>query len=87
MINLPKILRDPVLKRNFPKQLGEYEPPTVINKLNDTIHSKIFNFGKFVETVDIEEFVKDKTFSVMLKLLGALKIQKFNLTQVFRTKY
>ena len=34
-----------------------------------------------------EEFVKDKTFSVMLKLLGALKIQKFNLTQVFRTKY
>ena len=47
MINISKILREPSLKINFPKQLGEYDPPTIINKLSDTTHSKIFNFGNF----------------------------------------
>ena len=41
MINISKILREPSLKINFPKQLGEYDPPTIINKLSDTTHPKL----------------------------------------------
>ena len=60
MINLPRILHSPELTKEFPKEAGVYSPPTVVYKLDKTIRSSIFNFGHFVETLDVDAFLKDE---------------------------
>ena len=62
VINVGKILHASSLSSCFPKSCKrEYEAPTVIYTLEDTVHSKIFNHNKFVRSLDLEAFSKDNT--------------------------
>ena len=61
MINLPKILHNATLPSCFPKEAGSYSVPTVTYKLNDTIHSSIFNYNKFISNLDLDAFIQDPT--------------------------
>ena len=62
MINLPEILHAPTLSSNFPKEAkNPYVAPTVVYKLNDTIHSQLFNYTTFVKNLNLNEFLKDPT--------------------------
>ena len=62
MINLTEILHAPILSSNFPKEDKEpYVAPTVVYKLNDTIHSQLFNYSTFVKNLNLNEFLKDPT--------------------------
>ena len=62
VINVGKILHSPSLYTCFPKTCKkQYEAPTVIYKLEDTIHSKIFNQNKFIRSLNLEAFLKDES--------------------------
>ena len=38
-----------------------FTPPTVVYSLNSPISSKIFNFNKFVSSLDVERFLQDSS--------------------------
>ena len=61
VINLSRILRDKSLKETLPSTPTEVFNPTVTYKLSTPIASTIFNFKKFVENLDIESYLKDKS--------------------------
>ena len=62
MINLPEILHSSALSSTFPYEAKEtYVVPTVVYKLNDTIHSQLFNYTSFVKNLDLDTFLKDPT--------------------------
>ena len=61
LLNLPRILHDPSLSNFLPNAPYKFEVPTVVYKLCDPISSKIFNFNKFVDEIDINEFLQDIT--------------------------
>ena len=63
IINLPNILHSPLLSSSYPKNLvnKEYVVPTVVYTLEDSIHSKIFNYNKFVSKLDLNAFIEDET--------------------------
>ena len=52
-INLSRILNDPIIKSSVPLSAKKFERPTVIYKLSQNIGSKIFNFNKFVSSLNI----------------------------------
>lgn len=58
-INLPRILNDPSLSASIPLSANKFENPTVIYKLTHNIGSKIFNFNKFVSSLNIKDPEKD----------------------------
>ena len=60
MINLPHVLHSSNLEKSFPKEAGPYLVPTVVHKLGTTIQSSIFNYSKFVETVDLDSFLNNE---------------------------
>ena len=63
LINVPNILHSPLLLSSFPNKLvnNEYVVPTVVYNLEDSIHSKIFNYNKFVSKLDLNAFLRDET--------------------------
>ena len=63
LINVPNILHSPLLSSSFPNELvnNEYVVPTVVYNLEDSIHSKVFNYNKFVSKLDLNEFLRDET--------------------------
>ena len=60
-LNLPRILHDPSLSGFLPNTPNSFEISTVVYKLSDPIGSKIFNFNKFVDGIDLNEVLHDIT--------------------------
>ena len=61
VINLSRILRDKSLQDTLPSTPTEAFNPIVTYKLSTPIASTIFNFKTFVENLDIESYLKDKS--------------------------
>ena len=61
MINLSKLLHTPNLSKEFPTKVTKatYTAPTVVYQLTPTIRSNIFNYKKFVDELNLMEFVKN----------------------------
>ena len=59
MINLLSILNNPDVISSIPSAMTYFEPPTVVYTLNKSISSKIFNFNKFIASLDVPAFLKD----------------------------
>ena len=58
-INLPKILRSEAVANNIPPDVKEDEIPMVVYKLAPPIRSTIFNYTKFVSSLNLQEFVNN----------------------------
>ena len=58
-INLPKILRSNEASSNLPSNFCESDIPMVVYSLNSSIRSKLFNYKRFVEDLDINKFVEN----------------------------
>ena len=61
MINLSRILNLPSVVDSIPSIAKHFETPTVLFSLNDPISSKIFNFNKFVSSLNLSEFIKNNS--------------------------
>ena len=61
MINLSRILRDKSLEETLPSTPIKFSVPMITYKLSTPIASTIFNFKKFVETLDIDAYLNDET--------------------------
>ena len=59
-INFQKILRDKDVINCLPHDLRD-DTPVVVYELTDTIHSKLFNYKKFVQSMDVDSFLTDDT--------------------------
>ena len=62
MVNLSSILKDPKALDAVPFDAKGFTPPTVVYSLNTPISSKIFNFNKFVTSLDVQSYLKDSSF-------------------------
>ena len=60
-INLAKLLHTPNLSKEFPTLVTNvtYTAPTVSYRLIPTIRSNLFNYKKFVDELNLAEFVKN----------------------------
>ena len=59
-VNPQKILRDKDIINCLPKELRK-DSPMVVYELTETIHSKLFNYKKFVQSIDVDSFISDST--------------------------
>jgi len=59
MINMLAIFRNPLAKDAIPSVARSFETPTVVFDLQSPIASKIFNFNKFVSSLDVKKFLDD----------------------------
>ena len=60
--NLPEILHSSALSTSFPILAKEaYVLPTVVYKLNDTIHSELFNYTGFIKNLNLDTFLKERS--------------------------
>ena len=59
MVNISSILRDSEVLQTVPSIAHSFTPPTVVFSLNSPISSKIFNFNKFVTSLNVEQFIND----------------------------
>ena len=59
-INLQKILHDKDVANCLPRDLRK-DTPMVVYELTDTIHSKLFNHKKFVQSLDVDSFLTDNS--------------------------
>ena len=55
-INLPQILRSKTVKENSPHMMDDTDVPMVVYSLSQTIRSKVFNYKKFVNNLDLDLF-------------------------------
>ena len=60
MINLPRILKDERVIHTIPNFVN-WVSPLITYTLRDSLSKKIFNFNKFVRSVNVDEFVRDET--------------------------
>ena len=60
-INLNRIFHDPVVKQAMPNISSNFDIPTVVYTLTNPIGSKIFNFNKFVNKLDVKAFLDDNS--------------------------
>lgn len=60
-VNLSSILHDSEVLETIPSVAKSFTPPTVVYSLESPISSKIFNFNKFVSSLDVDSFLKDNT--------------------------
>ena len=60
-INLSAILRDKDVISSIPSIAKSFKPPTIVYSLNPPIGSKLFNFNKFVNNLDVESFLVDSS--------------------------
>ena len=58
-INLPHILNDSELEGFTPTDGRDFLIPTVVYNLSPPIRSNIFNFNKFIEDLDFNQFLMD----------------------------
>ena len=61
LINLSRIFNDPVVKGAIPDLPSVFDTPTIVYNLSNSIGSHIFNYNKFVNTLDINSFINDET--------------------------
>ena len=59
-INIQRILRDKDVLGALPHNLRN-DSPTVVYQLTDTIRSKLFNYKKFVQSLDVDTFLSDNS--------------------------
>ena len=59
-INLPKILRDNTVLKNLPPKMDKDEIPMIVHKLTEPIRATVLNYNKFVSSLDLNAFDKDK---------------------------
>ena len=59
-INLNKIFKDKDIRSKLPHNLRD-DLPTVVYRLKDTIRSKVFNYKKFVQSIDVDKFINDNS--------------------------
>ena len=59
-INIHKILKDNNILQALPVNLRN-DPPMVVYNLTSTIRSKIFNYKNFVQSLDVDNFLRDDT--------------------------
>ena len=62
MVNLSSILRDPAVLKAVPSVAKGFTPPTVVFSLNTPISSKIFNFNKFVTSLDVKSVLRNASY-------------------------
>ena len=60
VINIRRILRDKDILNALPSNLRQ-DSPTIVYELTDTIRSKLFNYKKFVQSIDVDSFLSDDT--------------------------
>ena len=60
-INLARILRDPEITSLMPNTAVKFSTPMVTYKLGLPISCKIFNFNKFVNSLDLDDFINNPT--------------------------
>lgn len=59
-INIQKILRDKNVCNTLPHSFRK-NIPTVVYQLSDTIRSRLFNYKKFVQSLDVDTFLSDNS--------------------------
>ena len=59
-INIHKILKDNDVCSALPEALRD-DIPTVVYTLTNTIRSRIFNYKEFVQSLDVDRFLRDET--------------------------
>ena len=59
LINLSSILKQESCRQLFPASLKEEDHPMVVYSLKDTIRSNIFNYNKFVSSLDFDSILAD----------------------------
>ena len=59
-INLQRILRNKDVVNALPRNLRK-DSPMVVSRLSNTIRSKLFNYKKFVQSIDVNSFLNDNT--------------------------
>ena len=59
-INPQKILRDKDVINCLPIDLRK-DTPMVVYELTQSIHSKLFNYKKFVQSIDVDSFISEST--------------------------
>ena len=58
-INLPRIFNDALVKQALPNLPSVFDTPTVVYTLQNSIGTKIFNYNKFVNNLDLDSFLND----------------------------
>ena len=61
MLNLSSILRSAEVANTIPSVAKNFTQPTIVYTLDPPISHKIFNFNKFVSTLNVESFLKDNS--------------------------
>ena len=61
MINFPKIVNDISFQESLPSIPTKFESPMITYKLRSPIASKIFNYNKFVKSIDVNNALADNT--------------------------
>ena len=59
-VNLSQILHNPESKTLLPPMFNK-EPPMIVFDLDSTIRSKIFNYKKTIQELDVDAFLEDST--------------------------
>ena len=59
-INIHKIMKDKDVRNALPLNLRD-DTPTIVYELTDTIRSKLLNYKKFVQSIDVDAFLSDNT--------------------------
>ena len=59
MLNLTSIFKSPSAKNSIPSLAKDFDVPTVVYNLGSPTASKIFNFNKFVSSLDVENFISN----------------------------
>ena len=59
-INVQRIFRDKEVLNSLPTDLRK-NSPMVVYELTESIHSKLFNYKKFVQSLDVDSFLVDNT--------------------------
>lgn len=57
LLELPKIFNQRSVTSSIPKELPNFEAPSVIYTLEKSIQSRMFNFNEFVLSFDIDAFM------------------------------
>ena len=61
MVNLSSILHNSDVIDTIPSAAKNFTPPTVVYTLDSPIGQKIFNFNKFVTSLNVENFIQNNS--------------------------
>ena len=60
-MNISRIFDNPLVKAALPNNSPHFDTPAAIYTLMNPIGSKIFNFNKFVNNLDVKPFLDDNS--------------------------